>query len=89
LLVDRTPTRLSRQQFQRHADEGGTKTMAERRTAHGMPDLLASGHRELLGLGRAQLPLPPLPMFDVGDPEAGQAEHLRRESKTGRGGYLR
>jgi len=54
-----------------------------------MPDLLASGHRELLGLGRAQLPLPALPMFDVGDPEAGQAEHLRRESKTGRGGYLR
>jgi len=89
LLVDRTPTRLSRQQFQRHADEGGTKTMAERRTAHGMPDLLASGHGELLGPGRAQLPLPPLPMFDVGDPDAGQAEHLRRESKTGRGGYLR
>jgi hypothetical protein len=69
LLVDRTPTKLSRQQFQRHADElfeGGTKAMAEHRTTHGMPDLLASGHE---GPGRAQLLLPPLPMFDIGDPD--------------------
>jgi len=63
--------------------------MAERRTTYGMPDLLASGHEELLGPGRAQLPLPPLQMFDIGDPDAGLAEHLRLESKTGRGRYPR
>jgi 3-hydroxyacyl-[acyl-carrier protein] dehydratase/trans-2-decenoyl-[acyl-carrier protein] isomerase len=37
--------------------------MAERRTSYGLPDLLASGHGDLLGPGRAQLPLPPLLMF--------------------------
>ena len=63
--------------------------MAERCTTYGMPDLLASAHEELLGPGRAQLPLPPLQVFDIGDPDAGQAEHLRRESTTGRGRYLR
>jgi 3-hydroxyacyl-[acyl-carrier protein] dehydratase/trans-2-decenoyl-[acyl-carrier protein] isomerase len=40
------------------------EAMAERRTTYGLPDLLASGHGELLGPGRAQLPLPPLLMFD-------------------------
>jgi 3-hydroxyacyl-[acyl-carrier protein] dehydratase/trans-2-decenoyl-[acyl-carrier protein] isomerase len=38
--------------------------MAERRTSYGLPDLLASGHGDLLGPGRAQLPLPPLLMFE-------------------------
>ena len=63
--------------------------MAERRTTYGMPDLLAAGQGELLGPGRAQLPPPPLLMFDIGDRDAGHAEHLRLESKTGRGRYLR
>ncbi len=35
--------------------------MAERRTNYGLSDLLASGHDDLPGPGRAQLPLP---MFD-------------------------
>jgi 3-hydroxyacyl-[acyl-carrier protein] dehydratase/trans-2-decenoyl-[acyl-carrier protein] isomerase len=38
--------------------------MAERRTSFGLPDLLACGHGDLLGPGRAQLPLPPLLMFE-------------------------
>jgi 3-hydroxyacyl-[acyl-carrier protein] dehydratase/trans-2-decenoyl-[acyl-carrier protein] isomerase len=38
--------------------------MAERRTSYDLPDLLASGHGDLLGPGRAQLPLPPLLMFE-------------------------
>lgn len=38
--------------------------MAERRTSYGLPELLASGQGELLGPGRAQLPLPPLLMFE-------------------------
>jgi len=38
--------------------------MAERRTSYGLPELLASGHGDLLGPGRAQLPLPPLLMFE-------------------------
>jgi hypothetical protein len=45
--------------------------MAER-TTYGMPDLLASRQGELLGPGRAQLPLPPLLMFDVGDEMQGK-----------------
>ena len=38
--------------------------MAERRASYGLPELLASGHGDLLGPGRAQLPLPPLLMFE-------------------------
>lgn len=38
--------------------------MAERRTSYGLPELLASGNGDLLGPGRAQLPLPPLLMFE-------------------------
>jgi 3-hydroxyacyl-[acyl-carrier protein] dehydratase/trans-2-decenoyl-[acyl-carrier protein] isomerase len=38
--------------------------MAERRTSYGLPELLASGRGDLLGPGRAQLPLPPLLMFE-------------------------
>jgi 3-hydroxyacyl-[acyl-carrier protein] dehydratase/trans-2-decenoyl-[acyl-carrier protein] isomerase len=38
--------------------------MAERRSSFGLPELLASGHGDLLGPGRAQLPLPPLLMFE-------------------------
>jgi hypothetical protein len=45
--------------------------MAERRTTYGMPDLLASGHGELLGPGRAQLPPSPLLIFDIGGRDAG------------------
>jgi 3-hydroxyacyl-[acyl-carrier protein] dehydratase/trans-2-decenoyl-[acyl-carrier protein] isomerase len=38
--------------------------MADRRTSYGLPELLASGHGDLLGPGRAQLPLPPFLMFE-------------------------
>ena len=38
--------------------------MAERRTSYGLPELLASGNGDLLAVGRAQLPLPPLLMFE-------------------------
>jgi 3-hydroxyacyl-[acyl-carrier protein] dehydratase/trans-2-decenoyl-[acyl-carrier protein] isomerase len=38
--------------------------MAERRSSYGLSELLASGHGDLLGPGRAQLPLPPLLMFE-------------------------
>ena len=38
--------------------------MAERRTNYDLEDLLASGRGELLGPGNAQLPLPPMLMFD-------------------------
>ena len=41
-----------------------TSTMAERRTNYDLEDLLASGRGELLGAGNAQLPLPPMLMFD-------------------------
>jgi 3-hydroxyacyl-[acyl-carrier protein] dehydratase/trans-2-decenoyl-[acyl-carrier protein] isomerase len=45
-------------------DERGANIMAERRTTYDLQDLIASGNGELLGPGRAQLPLPPLLMFD-------------------------
>ena len=38
--------------------------MAKRRTNYDLEDLLASGRGELLGAGNAQLPLPPMLMFD-------------------------
>ena len=38
--------------------------MAERRNAYGYDDLLACGRGELFGPGNAQLPLPPMLMFD-------------------------
>lgn len=41
--------------------------MAERRTNYDFEGLLASGRGELLGPGNAQLPLPPLLMFDCVD----------------------
>ncbi len=38
--------------------------MTERRTSYSMDDLLACGRGELFGPGNAQLPLPPMLMFD-------------------------
>src|SRR6187549_884034 len=38
--------------------------MAERQHAYGLDDLLACGRGELFGPGNAQLPLPPMLMFD-------------------------
>ena len=38
--------------------------MAERQNAYGYDDLIASGKGTLFGPGRAQLPLPPMLMFD-------------------------
>jgi 3-hydroxyacyl-[acyl-carrier protein] dehydratase/trans-2-decenoyl-[acyl-carrier protein] isomerase len=38
--------------------------MAERRSSYSYEDLLSCGRGELFGLGNAQLPLPPMLMFD-------------------------
>lgn len=38
--------------------------MGERRSSYGYEDLLACGREELFGPGNAQLPLPPMLMFD-------------------------
>jgi 3-hydroxyacyl-[acyl-carrier protein] dehydratase/trans-2-decenoyl-[acyl-carrier protein] isomerase len=38
--------------------------MANRRDSFGYDDLLACGRGELFGAGNAQLPLPPMLMFD-------------------------
>jgi 3-hydroxyacyl-[acyl-carrier protein] dehydratase / trans-2-decenoyl-[acyl-carrier protein] isomerase len=38
--------------------------MTERRSSYGYEDLLACGRGELFGAGNAQLPLPPMLMFD-------------------------
>ncbi len=38
--------------------------MTERRQSYGFEDLLACGRGELFGAGNAQLPLPPMLMFD-------------------------
>ena len=38
--------------------------MSERRSSFGYEDLLACGREELFGPGNAQLPLPPMLMFD-------------------------
>ncbi len=43
---------------------GGEKPMAERRHSFEYEDLLACGRGELFGTGNAQLPLPPMLMFD-------------------------
>lgn len=42
----------------------GNIAMAERRTSFDYDDLLACGRAELFGAGNAQLPLPPMLMFD-------------------------
>ena len=38
--------------------------MQDRRNAYGYDDLLACGRGELFGAGNAQLPLPPMLMFE-------------------------
>ena len=43
---------------------GGNGTMEERRHSFEYEDLLACGRGELFGAGNAQLPLPPMLMFD-------------------------
>src|SRR5262245_19837366 len=42
----------------------GEKPMEERRSAYTYEDLLACGRGEMFGAGNAQLPLPPMLMFD-------------------------
>ena len=44
--------------------DGTTMTMAERPTSYEYEDLLTCGRGELFGRGNAQLPLPPMLMFD-------------------------
>ena len=44
--------------------QGHTHAMAERRQSYEYEDLLACGRGELFGPGNAQLPLPPMLMFD-------------------------
>jgi 3-hydroxyacyl-[acyl-carrier protein] dehydratase / trans-2-decenoyl-[acyl-carrier protein] isomerase len=46
---------------QRH---GGWQEMAERRASYEYADILACGRGELFGAGNAQLPLPPMLMFE-------------------------
>jgi 3-hydroxyacyl-[acyl-carrier protein] dehydratase/trans-2-decenoyl-[acyl-carrier protein] isomerase len=48
----------------REARRGGGVIMSERRSSFGYEDLLACGREELFGPGNAQLPLPPMLMFD-------------------------
>ncbi len=51
------------------------KPLAERQTSFDYEDLLACGRGELFGPGNAQLPLPPMLMFDripLLDPEGGE-----------------
>lgn len=43
---------------------GGRHDMAERKASYTFEDLLACGRGELFGAGNAQLPLPPMLMFD-------------------------
>ncbi len=43
---------------------GQAEPMAERRSSYDFEDLLACGRGELFGPGNAQLPLPPMLMFD-------------------------
>lgn len=43
---------------------GSDRTMADRRSSYDYEDLLACGRAELFGPGNAQLPLPPMLMFD-------------------------
>ena len=46
------------------AARGPTARMSERRTSFNYEDLIACGRGELFGPGNAQLPLPPMLMFD-------------------------
>ncbi len=46
------------------AVQGQTAGMDERRTSFSYEDLIACGRGELFGPGNAQLPLPPMLMFD-------------------------
>ena len=55
--------------------------MAERRSSFGYEDLLACGRGELFGAGNAQLPLPPMLMFDRISRDFGD----RRRQRQGRG----
>jgi 3-hydroxyacyl-[acyl-carrier protein] dehydratase/trans-2-decenoyl-[acyl-carrier protein] isomerase len=47
-----------------HAQAKGFETMLDRRNGYEYEDLLACGRGELFGPGNAQLPLPPMLMFD-------------------------
>src|SRR3982750_4149667 len=48
-----------------HRDiQGKAKTMLDRRSGYEYEDLLACGRGEMFGPGNAQLPLPPMLMFD-------------------------
>jgi 3-hydroxyacyl-[acyl-carrier protein] dehydratase/trans-2-decenoyl-[acyl-carrier protein] isomerase len=47
-----------------HGFSGGKRNMAERQPSYSFEELLACGRGELFGQGNAQLPLPPMLMFD-------------------------
>src|SRR3972149_6917528 len=55
----------SRADWRRNADEEIANAMAERRSSFDFSDLLSCGRGELFGAGNAQLPLPPMLMFDT------------------------
>ena len=57
---------------------GDTHAMSERRSSYEYEDLLACGRGELFGPGNAQLPLPPMLMFDrISRIEEDGGEHGR------------
>ncbi len=56
--------------------------MTERRTSYEFEDLLSCGHGELFGPGNAQLPLPPMLMFD----RISDHHRDRRPARQGPGG---
>ncbi len=43
----------------------GVTSLSERKSSYSYADLLACGHGNLFGPGNAQLPLPPMLMFDL------------------------
>src|SRR2546421_10387612 len=58
----RETVHFGRKRFRRDLREAGT--MLNRRSGYEYEDLLACGRGELFGPGNAQLPLPPMLMFD-------------------------
>jgi 3-hydroxyacyl-[acyl-carrier protein] dehydratase / trans-2-decenoyl-[acyl-carrier protein] isomerase len=57
--------------------------MSERKSSFDYADLLACGRGELFGPGNAQLPLPPMLMFDrISSVSAGAGEHGKGEIRA-------
>src|SRR5215510_14420274 len=55
---------LGERRMELQSSRHGEKAMQERRSAYSYEDLLACGRGEMFGAGNAQLPLPPMLMFD-------------------------